>query len=255
MKYKLTLEYLGTKYKGWQMQKGVQTVQGKLLDAAKAALQVPYAEIYGAGRTDAGVHALAQVAHLQIEQDLPITLLKHKLNDELPSDINILEVEKVSQAFHARHDAVARSYIYLIAKRRSALHKSLLWWIKDKLNTQAISQAALDFHGLNDFRLFTDEEEKSTKALIHFVQVQELDNLLVIHVVGSHFLWKMVRRMVGMLVEIGRGKLPENHVQTLLEGKAESIAEFTAPPSGLFLERVYYGQEKLSQDYKLPLWL
>src|SRR5499426_1922779 len=123
MRFKLTIEYAGTRYSGWQIQKNAKTVQGEIERAINAATGERDFELYGSGRTDAGVHALAQVAHLDVSTPLSADLLRRRLNDDLPADINILAATQVPHRFHARHDAVARRYVYQIARRRTAFAK------------------------------------------------------------------------------------------------------------------------------------
>jgi len=250
MRFKLYIEYEGTRYSGWQVQKNVRTVQGKLLEVAEKIFKNQKVDIQGSGRTDAGVHALCQVAHLEVKSVLAPEIIRMKFNDELPPDINILEVEKTSPKFHARHDAISRSYLYQISTRRTAFGKNYVWWIKDKLNFNKILSAANLFKGMHDFVSFTDEdqEEKSTKVLIKDVQIKENGELILVRIVGSHFLWKMVRRMIGVLVEIGRGKLSEHDLKQFLRSKSTEPARFTAPPSGLFLEQVIYLEETLNRE-------
>lgn len=242
MRFKLYIEYDGTRYSGWQMQKNARTIQGKLLEAAEKIFKNEKVDIQGSGRTDAGVHALQQVAHLDVKTMLAPEIIKMKMNDELPSDINILEVEKANPKFHARHDAVSRTYLYQISKRRTAFGKNHVWWIKDKLNFERMQSASKLFLGMNDFASFADEdkEEKSTKVLIEDIQMKEEGEMILIRVIGSHFLWKMVRRMVGVLVEVGRGKLSDKDIMKFLNSKSHEPAKFTAPPSGLCLEKVIY---------------
>ena len=122
-RFKVYLEYEGTRYSGWQIQKNARTVQGEILRACHDIFKVAEIEFYGSGRTDAGVHALIQVAHLDVQTMLAPEVIRMKLNDELPADINILEVEKAPATFHARHDAVGRSYLYQISRRRTAFGK------------------------------------------------------------------------------------------------------------------------------------
>jgi tRNA pseudouridine38-40 synthase len=257
MRFKLYIEYDGTRYSGWQVQKNVQTIQGKLLEAAEKVFKNEKVDIQGSGRTDAGVHALCQVAHLEVKTMLAPEIIKMKFNDELPSDINILEVEKADPKFHARHDAVDRSYIYQISKRRTAFHKNHVWWIKDKLNFERMKSASGLFLGMHDFVSFADkdDEEKSTKVLIDNVQIKEDGALILIRIVGSHFLWKMVRRMVGVLVEIGRGKLSDRDIREYLNSKSNEPARYTAPPSGLFLEQVTYKNEKIKQELSPTIFI
>src|SRR4051812_32582700 len=129
MRLKLTIEYAGTRYSGWQIQKNAKTVQGELERAIHDATRVRDFELYGSGRTDAGVHALRQVAHLDIDTALPPGTLTRRVNEALPSDIVLLKAEPVPHRFHARHDAVARSYIYQIARRPTAFGKAFVWWV------------------------------------------------------------------------------------------------------------------------------
>ena len=239
---KLTLEYAGTRYSGWQKQKNARTVQGDIEHAISEATGQRQFEFQGAGRTDAGVHALRQVAHLDIHTNLPPEPLRRRLNDELPSDINILAVDKVHRRFHARHSAVARSYLYQIARRRTAFAKPFVWWVKEPLDLMRISSAAARFSGMHDFQSFSDDDpdEKSTEVLIEEVEVAEEGDLILIRVSGSHFLWKMVRRMVGVLAEVGRGGLNVEDLDDFLGKMSDVPAKLTAPASGLFLERVFY---------------
>jgi tRNA pseudouridine38-40 synthase len=245
MRYKLSLEYVGTRYSGWQIQKNARTVQGELQRAIETATSRRGFELYGSGRTDAGVHALLQVAHLEIDQSLDPEQLRFRVNDELPADINLLAVEKASHRFHARHGAVGRSYLYQVSRRRSAFAKPFVWWVKDALDLERMKRAAKTFVGLHDFGSFTrdDPEEKSTKVRVESVELRDDGDLILIRVQGSHFVWKMVRRMVGVLVEVGRGDLPASEITRLLDERSDQPAKFTAPPSGLFLERVLYENE------------
>ena len=245
-RFKVCLEYEGTRYSGWQVQKNARTVQGELLDAAKKIFNTNDVEFYGSGRTDAGVHALLQIAHLDVQTMLAPEIIRMKLNDELPADINIIEIEKVHKDFHARHDAVNRSYLYQISRRRTALGKRYVWWIKDKLNIRKMDEAAKLFVGMMNLQSFTadDPEEKSTKVLINEIQIKEVGDLILIRIVGSHFLWKLVRQIVGVMVEAGRGKLSVEKIQHYINVQSDEPAKFTAPPSGLFLERVYYKGDK-----------
>jgi tRNA pseudouridine38-40 synthase len=242
MRLKLTIEYAGTRYSGWQIQTNARTVQGEFERAVRDATGVSEFELYGSGRTDAGVHALAQVAHLDISTTLPPDTLRRRINDALPSDIVLLRVEPVRHRFHARHDAVARSYLYQVARRRTAFAKPFVWWVKEDLSIDAIQEAAAAFVGFHDFRAFSDEDpsEKSTEVLVDAFNVYEDEDVILFHIEGSHFIWKMVRRMVGVLVEVGRGGIAPAAVRTLLLDRGGNVARLTAPASGLFLERVYY---------------
>jgi tRNA pseudouridine38-40 synthase len=241
-RFKLRIEYAGTRYSGWQIQKNARTVQGELHRAVRDATGEAGFETYGAGRTDAGVHALGQVAHLDVRTGLPPESLRRRLNDALPQDINVLAVEKAPHKFHARHDAVARAYVYQIATRRTAFAKPFVWWVREPLDLGAMRRAAAALTGRRDFRGFTDDDpdEKSTVVDIATLDVREAGEAVLIVVEGSHFLWKLVRRMVGVLVEVGRGGLDAERVATLLTSPGGLPARLTAPPSGLFLALVRY---------------
>lgn len=254
-RFKVFLEYEGTRYSGWQMQKNARTVQGTLLTAAEQIIKDAKADFQGCGRTDSGVHAVSYVAHLDVKTMLAPEIIKLKLNDKLPHDISILEVEKADPRFHARHDVVSRSYIYQISKRRTAFGKSYVWWIKDKLDFARMESAAKHFIGMHDYVSFADQDpsEKSTKVLIENVELKEDGDLILIRITGSHFLWKMVRRMVGVLAEIGRGKKSGKDLISYLDKRTNEPAKFTAPPSGLFLEQILYKGDKPCKDLIPPL--
>ena len=241
-RFRLDIEYVGTRYSGWQVQKNARTVQGAIHEAIRELAKRTDFESYGAGRTDAGVHALQQVAHLDLETRLPPETLRRALNDALPADIHLLRIEKTTRQFHARHSAVARAYLYQVSRRRTAFGKPFVWWIKDALDARAIAEAARGFEGMHDFASFADAEarEKETRVKIERVEVREAGELILVRVLGSHFLWKMVRRMVGVLAEVGRGGLAPKEIERLLRERSDLPAQLTAPPSGLFLERVLY---------------
>jgi tRNA pseudouridine38-40 synthase len=246
-RFKLLIEYAGTRYSGWQIQKNARTVQGEIDRAVAAATGRREFELYGSGRTDAGVHALAQVAHLEVYTTLAPEILRRKVNDELPADIHIRSVEKAPHRFHARHDARSRSYLYQISRRRTAFAKPFVWWIREPLHVDAMRTAAGRFVGLQNFEAFTDDEadQKSTQVLLERLELAECGALVLIRVQGSHFLWKMVRRIVGVLAAIGRGQMTADQADALLQGHsvaglAITPASLTAPAAGLFLEGVYY---------------
>jgi len=250
-RYRLTLEYAGTRYSGWQIQKNARTVQGELNKALAGALGPGRFETYGSGRTDAGVHALGQVAHLDTGATLAPATLVTRVNDGLPHDINVIGAERVPARFHARHSAVARSYLYQVALRRTAFGKPFVWWVREPLDVGAMERAAGLLTGFGDFRAFTDDDpdEKSTTVLVEGVVVRQAGGLVLVRIVGSHFLWKMVRRIVGVLVEVGRGGLDAESVGRLLGAESDLPARLTAPASGLFLERVFY--EPVPADFPL----
>lgn len=241
-RFKLAIEYDGTRFSGWQVQRNARTVQGEIRQCLGAVLKTESFDFQGAGRTDAGVHALRQVAHLEAQTTLPPDVLRIALNDGLPADITILSVTPAPPRFHARHDAVSRSYLYQISRRRTAFGKRFVWWVKDPLDVDRMRDTVPHFLGLKDYRAFTadDPEETSTQVHIEEMRLAESGALILLRIRGSHFLWKMVRRMIGVMAEVGRGTLPPSRIKSIFTGPADLPARLTAPPSGLFLENVLY---------------
>lgn len=243
-RFKLTIEYAGTRYSGWQIQTNARTVQGEIDRAARAVTARTDFELYGSGRTDAGVHALGQVAHLDVSTNLPPETLRRRLNDELPADIHILAAATVPHRFHARHDAVARRYLYQISTRRTAFGKPYVWWVKDDLDLDRMRTAARGFVGTHDFSSFAvaDRDAADASGIVALERLDLLQEgaLVIVAVEGSHFLWRMVRRLVGVLAAVGRGELASEAAIGLLGERSELPARLTAPASGLFLARVFY---------------
>jgi len=256
-RFKLTIEYAGTRYSGWQIQKNARTIQGEIDRAVREVTGRRDFELYGSGRTDAGVHALGQIAHLDVSTNLPAETLVRRLNDELPADINVLAAVIVPHRFHARHDAVARRYLYQIARRRTAFAKPFVWWVKEPLDSGRMREGASAFVGMKDFQSFaaSDDERdeidrtRSTIVLVDRVEIIDERDLLLVGVEGSHFLWKMVRRMVGVLVEIGKGALEPADAARFLRDDSSAPARLTAPASGLFLESVRYKDDAPGREW------
>jgi tRNA pseudouridine38-40 synthase len=246
--FKLLLEYDGSRYSGWQEQKNARTVMGELRKAATVVFHGDV-ELHGAGRTDAGVHALGQVAHLKVARQVKETpaLLMRRLNDLLPADIVVLSLEPAARTFHARHDAVSRSYIYQISTRKQAFTKKTVWWIKEPLDVKAMTRAAAMLVGRHDFVQFRAEDagrpDESTIVVVESAELEIGDDIIQFRIQASHFLWRMVRRIVGCLVKVGKGELKEDAFQRLIDGHPvpnADVAAWTAPGSGLFLESVHY---------------
>ncbi|MGH9442183.1 MAG: tRNA pseudouridine(38-40) synthase TruA [Thermoanaerobaculia bacterium] len=252
--YKLTLEYDGTRYRGWQAQKNTgRTVAAARERAASEVCEEPV-RVHGAGRTDAGVHALAQVAHFQARAVLSSPEVQYGINDRLPPDINVLAAEHVPDGFHARHDAVSRTYVYRISKRRTAFEKPFVWWVKDRLDVEPMRAAASLFAGKHDFSSFCEnpEGQTSTLVVVESCALTETEEKILVRVRASHFLWKMIRRLVGTLVEVGRGNLAVEDVRKFLETRSSRPARWTAPPSGLFLESVEYAPARPAPKSRRP---
>jgi tRNA pseudouridine38-40 synthase len=176
---------------------------------------------------------------------LPPDALMRRVNDELPADINILRIQKVRHTFHARHSAQSRSYVYQVSRRRTAFAKPFVWWVKDDLDGERMRTVAARLAGFHDFRSFSgdDPDQKSTTVQLSALEIHDLGAILLFRVEGSHFIWKMVRRLVGVIVEAGRGGLTPDDAVAMLSTESEVPARLTAPASGLFLERVRYEGE------------
>jgi tRNA pseudouridine38-40 synthase len=261
--FKLTLEYDGSKFSGWQQQINARTVQGELIMAAQNLFREE-TDVQGAGRTDAGVHALGQVAHIKLQTPTrlaPEQILR-ELNGRLPSSIAVVELTPAAPGFHARHDAVSRAYFYQVSTRKTALAKRYVWWVKERLDTVSMGKAAALIAGRHDFAAFRAPDPskpgESTIVVVDSAEIGLDENLIVFRVEASHFLWKMVRRLAGMLVKIGKGDVTVEEFQALLDpGRSQKleiprpgfdIAAWTAPASGLFLETVRYSENSTKRD-------
>jgi tRNA pseudouridine38-40 synthase len=242
--YRLLIEYDGTRFAGWQVQASGRTVQGVLLEALRELTGEREVDLQGAGRTDAGVHALGQVASLRCRRPLDPARLRHDLERHLPADLTVLEVRPAARGFHARHDALARAYRYQIARRRSAFGKRTTWWVEGSLDTGAMSRAAEAFVGRHDFRALAKRggEGVSTLVEVEVCELREAGGFVLVRLVASHFLWNQVRRMVGALVTVGRHDAPPEDVPRWLAGTAQPPL-LAGPAAGLFLEAVRYPGE------------
>jgi tRNA pseudouridine38-40 synthase len=247
--WKVTVEYDGSRYSGWQEQKNApKTVMGALRDAFESTLGVQ-AELHGAGRTDAGVHALAQVLHVKAnpKRNLSAVQILHAVNDILGHDIVVLAIEEVPERFHARHHAESRRYLYRVSLRKNAFAKRHVWWIKEGLDIAAMQEAAAMLPGRHDFTAFhADDPARPDESPIVVVESARLDQVgdeLQIRIEASHFLWRMVRRIVGALVKVGMGEFPLADFAAALDGDVryqDPISRWTAPAAGLYLEAVRY---------------
>jgi len=247
--FRLILEYDGSRFSGWQEQINARTVQGELKLAVQDLFRTEV-EVQGAGRTDAGVHAVGQVAHLKIRgktKAFTASQILRDLNDSLPASVAIVDVAEVPPRFHARHDAKSRAYFYQISTRKAALSKRFVWWIKEPLDVARMQQAAALIAGRHDFVAFraadASKPDESTVVVVESAEISVDDNLIVFRIEASHFIWKMVRRLTGTLVKVGRGEVTVEQFRELLSGKKNpklDIAAWTAPASGLFLEGVRY---------------
>jgi tRNA pseudouridine38-40 synthase len=245
--WKLTLEYDGTRYSGWQEQKNARTVMGDLRSAIEEVLRCPV-DIQGSGRTDAGVHAAAQVAHLRANINTAPNDFIEQVNAKLPSDIAVYGFEEVPIRFHARHDALTRTYVYRIATRKTAFNKRYVWWVKQELDIGLMERAARLLTGRHDFACFRAPDPskpgESSIVVVESAGIEvEDDGTILFRIEASHFLWRMVRRVVGVLVKLGKHEITTADFDQLLSAECDSrldVAAWTAPASGLMLEHVRY---------------
>jgi tRNA pseudouridine38-40 synthase len=257
--YRLLLEYDGGRYHGWQKQgerqsaQGIRTVAGTLERILhEAGFRV--LTLAGAGRTDIGVHAAGQVAHLHLAGAKAPTAaeLQRRLDEGLPGDVAVRSVSVCSPAFHARHDALERSYLYQISLRRSAFAKPYLWWVKGQLDLAALEASWRLFEGPQDLVAFADlEPGEDAHCQIRSCEFVREGSLILLRVTARHFLRRQARRMVGAAVLCGLGReQPGSLIRDLAKPTPKATlhwAENAAPSSGLFLERVRY-----SGDPELP---
>ncbi len=247
LRYKLTLSYDGTQYSGWQKQPELPTIQGTL-EAAITRLFGEKAAVTGSGRTDAGVHALAQIAHVDLKISIDPANLRTALNSHLPPDIRVQEAHKASETFHARYDAKRRTYIYLI-KLTSYPSPFLIRYALQTpppLNVAAMRRAAHQLVGTHNFSAFSASGGAPTCPIRTIFQSEIFplsESLLCYLVVADAFLRRMVRGIVGTLLEIGRGKSDPEVINMILTSGDRSLLGTVAPPQGLYLFGVSYSHE------------
>jgi pseudouridylate synthase I len=242
--YKLTIQYDGGRYKGWQrLGGGENTIQEKL-EKVISQMLCSETEIIGCSRTDAGVHALAQIAHFKTEQSLDTKEIKNYLNRYLPQDISILSVSSVADQFHARYQAKEKTYLYKIWNREYAnpFMRKYSMHVCEKLDLQAMKEAGAYFLGSHDFTAFSNvkSKKKSMVRSIYRIDFEEKDGMVNIRIQGDGFLYNMVRFMAGTLIEVGLGRLRVEQIQEILTSKDRSKTVNLADACGLYLEKVTY---------------
>jgi tRNA pseudouridine38-40 synthase len=241
MRFRLLIEYDGTDYAGWQVQKNKRTVQGDIEQSLELVLK-HRVRVIGAGRTDSGVHAWGQVAHFDSDLDVEPALIKRSLNGILRKTIRIKQVDSVEPEFHARFSAKWRSYRYQISPVPVALSRNYVWHISYNLNLHQMQSAADQIVGIHDFRSFA----RSISAVPHHVcEVaeaiwQEEKELIIFKIRANRFLHGMIRALVGTFIDIGRGKLPVNDFSQIFVAYDRKRASQSAPARGLILEQVEY---------------
>ncbi|MDC0057298.1 tRNA pseudouridine(38-40) synthase TruA [Alphaproteobacteria bacterium] len=243
-KYKITVEYAGTDFVGWQRQQNGPSIQSSIEDAIKK-ITSETVNVYGAGRTDSGVHAKGQVAHFTISKKFSSDSIRDGINQHLrPLPIAVLEANKVNENFHARFCAQLRNYEYLIINRRSPLtiYKNQAWGVFKQLNISEMKEAALNFIGKHDFNAFRSVDCQATSSIktIQSCSVEKNDQYIIINVGAKSFLHSQVRIIAGTLVDVGKGKISPAEINKIIENKDRSKAGATAPAHGLYLLKVEY---------------
>jgi tRNA pseudouridine38-40 synthase len=243
---RLLLEYDGTRYHGWQRQLDAVTIQQTLEEALRRLIGEQVALI-GSGRTDAGVHALGQVANFRTASAIPLQAFHKGLNSLLPKDIAVLSASEAEPSFHARKSARAKTYEYRILNRpnRSPLHHHYSWWIAPPLNLAAMAGAAAVLPGEHDFTAFRASGSDNHNPVRRVLATTWRDwpgGWLSFTITATGFLRGMVRSLVGTMAEVGRGKAPPTRLAELLTSGARHLAGPTAPPQGLYLVEVFYGE-------------
>lgn len=242
--YRLKIQYDGTRYRGWQRQKnGFDTIQGRIEQVLSRQMGHPV-EIDGAGRTDAGVHAREQVANVHLDYNGTTEELRECLNEYLPEDIRILEVEIAGERFHSRLNATGKVYEYRICKKGcfDVFARKYQWQMEELLDVARMKEAAGLLLGEHDFKGFCTKasRKKSTIRRIDAIDIEETENAVILHFFGNGFLYNMVRILTGTLVEIGTGTREISTIEEIFERKERVLAGMTAPAKGLTLVWVKY---------------
>lgn len=240
---KLTIAYDGTNYSGWQRQNNARTVQEEIEKALYKILKKSIT-IHGSGRTDAGVHALGQVASFTDDFDLPVNKIPFVINNVLPKDIVIKTAEKMDMDFHARYCAKGKKYIYKILNDsiRNPIYRNHTCYINGDINIKKLTQASKYFIGEHDFRTFmaSGSNIKNTVRTIYNINIYKKDKFIILEYDGNGFLYKMVRIITATLLDINFNRISPKDIESIIKSKDRSKAKHTAPAQGLYLDEVYY---------------
>lgn len=248
MRYFFRVEYDGSKFGGWQRQPNALTIQEVLENALKVALRTSL-EITGAGRTDAGVHARAQAVHFDSDKLLNEKKLQLSLNALLPPEIAVYNLSRVDPHFHARFSASSRQYKYYFSLRKQPLYAKRVWMIYSDVNWDIVNENCKYLLGPHDFSTFCASGAGSDNMVctVKRAEFQTVNEHLVFTIEADRFIYKMVRSIVGTLIDIGRGRF-KSTLADIIASKDRSRAGLTAPPFGLVLEKVTYPKEILDEN-------
>ncbi|WP_068468946.1 tRNA pseudouridine(38-40) synthase TruA [Candidatus Protochlamydia phocaeensis] len=250
--YKLTIAYDGTHYSGWQIQPNAPSIQQHLQETLCTLLREEKVVVTGSGRTDAGVHAIAQIAHFKSEKRLDLNRLQFALNGMLPHDIRIKQAEMAALHFHAQYSAIGKEYHYFLHLDRvmDPFRRLYCWHVHSKIDSDLLKEAAARFVGTHDFTSFANEAHTGTAAhdpvrTLYRLDIKPVEGGLRMEFEGNGFLYKMVRNIVGTLEEVASHKRPLEDIEAIFAAKDRRKAGKAAPPQGLFLARVDYPGDHL----------
>ena len=240
---KLTIEYDGKEYNGWQKQPNKLNIQGEI-EKAISNITGEEVELNASGRTDAGVHALGQVANFKTNSNLPIEKMAIAINSQVKNSIRIIKAEEIEESFHSRYNCKEKTYRYIInnSKYGSAIYRGMEYHIPIKLDIDKMQEAAKYFEGEHDFKGFKSSgtSSKSSIRTIYKAIVKKENERIIIELTGNGFLYNMVRIISGTLVDVGLGKINPNSIPEIIESKDRTRAGKTLPPQGLYLVEVKY---------------
>ena len=242
--YKITVQYDGTKYNGWQRQGNTKNTIQERFENVLSRMCGNVVEIFASGRTDAGVHADEQTANFKCDVAMSETEIQDYMNRYLPEDIRVTSVEEVDMRFHSRLNAVSKTYEYTIAtKKPDVFVRKYVFFADKKPDVKKMQSAAEQLTGKHDFKGFSSvgRSKKSTIRTVNFIEIEEENDLIKIRINGNGFLYNMVRIISGTLYDIGNGDLEESVIGKIFEEKIREKAGVTLPASGLKLVKVYYG--------------
>ncbi|GAB4300464.1 MAG: tRNA pseudouridine(38-40) synthase TruA [Ignavibacteriaceae bacterium] len=239
--YRLIIQYDGTRYHGWQIQKNAVTIQQKITEAIEILTREKVL-LTGSGRTDTGVHALGQVANFKTEQEIDIYKFTHSLNAVLPADISVLNMDEVPEDFNARFDAIKRSYLYLITEKKMPMFRKYIYYYRDKLDCSALNNLSLAFLGEHDFTSFSKKTKKlkSKVCTVYNLRWRKSGDITICYIEANRFLHNMVRMIIGTLLEGVKNRYDENYIYEIFNSKDTAVSGDSVPAKGLFLYKVRY---------------
>jgi tRNA pseudouridine38-40 synthase len=239
--YRIIIQYDGSNYAGWQEQENANTVQETIKNSINTILREDV-NLIGSGRTDAGVHALGQVANFKTRHELDIYKFQHSLNSVLPDDISIRKTDKAEESFHSRFDAKKRNYLYFISRNKSPFFNSYSFQYRGKIEIDLLNRLSISFIGEKDFTSFSkkNSETKNKSCIIHHARWREKNDLIIFLIQANRFLHGMVRTITGTLLRAMEKDLGEDYIDEIFSKKDREAAAEAVPAKGLFLYKVSY---------------